>query len=70
MTNNEQTRRVLLGEISGVHGIRGDILVRTYTATPEAGLVEPFKALALRLNVGEAGLVMTQYGWHIIVRVS
>lgn len=36
MTNDEQTRRVLLGEISGVHGIRGDILVRTYTATPEA----------------------------------
>jgi 16S rRNA processing protein RimM len=36
MTKDEQTRRVLLGEISGVHGIRGDILVRTYTATPEA----------------------------------
>ncbi|AGK59649.1 16S rRNA-processing protein RimM [Hyphomicrobium denitrificans 1NES1] len=36
MAKDEQTRRVLLGEISGVHGIRGDILVRTYTATPEA----------------------------------
>lgn len=36
MANDERTRRVLLGEISGVHGIRGDILVRTYTATPEA----------------------------------
>jgi 16S rRNA processing protein RimM len=36
MTKDEQTRRVLLGEISGVHGIRGDLLVRTYTAAPEA----------------------------------
>ncbi|HVZ05507.1 ribosome maturation factor RimM [Hyphomicrobium sp.] len=27
---------VLLGEISGVHGIRGDVLIRTYTGTPEA----------------------------------
>jgi len=36
MTNKEQSQRVLLGEISGVHGIRGDLLVRTYTATPES----------------------------------
>lgn len=36
MADNEQSQRVLLGEISGVHGIRGDLLVRTYTATPEA----------------------------------
>lgn len=36
MAKDQQTRRVLLGEISGVHGIRGDILVRTYTATPDA----------------------------------
>lgn len=35
MTKNEQSRPILLGEISGVHGIRGDILVRTYTATPD-----------------------------------
>lgn len=28
-------RRVLLGEIVGVHGIKGDVLVRAYTATPE-----------------------------------
>ena len=26
-------RRVLLGEITGVHGIRGDVLVRSYTRT-------------------------------------
>ena len=36
MADNEQSQRVLLGEISGVHGIRGDLLVRTYTAMPEA----------------------------------
>lgn len=36
MTKDEQSKRVLLGEISGVHGIRGDLLVRTYTETPEA----------------------------------
>lgn len=28
-------RRVLLGEITGVHGIKGDVLVRAYTAAPE-----------------------------------
>lgn len=28
-------RRVLLGEIVGVHGIKGDVLVRAYTATPQ-----------------------------------
>lgn len=36
MTHGEQNSLILLGEISGVHGIRGDILVRTYTETPEA----------------------------------
>jgi 16S rRNA processing protein RimM len=36
MTNDEQKRRILLGEITGVHGIRGDLLVRSYTATPGA----------------------------------
>jgi 16S rRNA processing protein RimM len=36
MKTDEQKHRVLLGEITGVHGIRGDILVRAYTAAPEA----------------------------------
>jgi 16S rRNA processing protein RimM len=36
MTNDEQKRRILLGEITGVHGIRGDLLVRSYTAAPGA----------------------------------
>ena len=42
----------------------------SYTATPDASLVPPFKALSLRLEVGEVGLVMTRYGWHIIQRVE
>lgn len=36
MTTNDKKDRVLLGEITGVHGIRGDLLVRSYTETPEA----------------------------------
>jgi 16S rRNA processing protein RimM len=33
--NDKRQRRVLLGEISGAHGIRGDVLVRSFTAAPE-----------------------------------
>jgi 16S rRNA processing protein RimM len=29
------SHRVLLGQILGAHGIRGDVLIRTYTAEPE-----------------------------------
>lgn len=28
-------RRVMLGEVSGAHGIRGDVIVRSYTSDPE-----------------------------------
>lgn len=36
MANESKTgRRVLLGHIVGVHGIRGAVLVRSYTADPE-----------------------------------
>ena len=28
--------RVLLGQISAAHGIRGEVTIRTFTATPEA----------------------------------
>jgi 16S rRNA processing protein RimM len=34
MPASAKRRRVLLGEITGVHGIRGDIVVRSYTANP------------------------------------
>ncbi len=32
----QKPRRILVGEITGAHGIRGDVLVRTYTETPES----------------------------------
>jgi parvulin-like peptidyl-prolyl isomerase len=41
-----------------------------YDVTPDAGLVEPFKKLSLRLKVGEVGVVKTQFGIHIIQRTE
>jgi PPIC-type PPIASE domain len=41
-----------------------------YDVTVDAQLVFTFKRLSLRLKVGEAGLVQTVYGWHIIKRVE
>ena len=38
----------------------------SYDVDPNAGLVAPFKNLSLRLNVGEVGVVKTQFGFHII----
>lgn len=40
-----------------------------YDASPDAQLVSPFKALAVRLHVGEAGIVQSNYGLHVIQRV-
>ena len=34
-TDNEH-RRVLLGQITGVHGIRGEVVIKTYTAEPQS----------------------------------
>jgi parvulin-like peptidyl-prolyl isomerase len=42
---------------------------KPYTVQTDTPMVEPFKALSLRLNIGEAGLVKTRFGWHIIKRV-
>jgi len=42
----------------------------SYDVTPDAGLVPPFKNLALRLKVGEVGAVKTQFGIHIIQRTE
>ena len=41
-----------------------------YDVDPNAGLVAPFKNLSLRLNVGEVGVVKTQFGFHIIQRTE
>jgi parvulin-like peptidyl-prolyl isomerase len=42
----------------------------SYDVTPDAGLVDSFKNLSLRLKVGEVGVVKTQFGIHIIQRVE
>ncbi len=42
---------------------------RVYEVTPDAPMVEPFKNLSLRLHDGEAGLVKSPFGWHVIKRV-
>ena len=42
----------------------------SYDATPDAGLVKPFKDLSLRLKPGEVGVVKTEFGYHIIQRVD
>lgn len=41
-----------------------------YTATPDADLVPPFKALSLRLKIGEIGMVESKFGFHVIKRVN
>lgn len=42
----------------------------SYDASPDAGLVKPFKDLSLRLKSGEVGVVKTEFGFHIIQRVD
>ena len=42
----------------------------SYEVTPDASLVFEFKRLGLRLKVGESGLVMSKYGWHVMKRVE
>jgi len=42
----------------------------SYDVSPDAGLVPPFKNLSLRLEVGEVGVVKTEFGIHIIQRVE
>jgi parvulin-like peptidyl-prolyl isomerase len=41
-----------------------------YPVTPDAGLVEPFKNLSLRLEKNEVGVVKTDFGIHIIQRTE
>jgi len=41
-----------------------------YTVTPDAQYVFEFKRMGLRLGVGEAGLVLSQFGWHVMKRVE
>jgi peptidyl-prolyl cis-trans isomerase D len=43
---------------------------RAYPVSPDAQLVIEFKQLGLRLNVGEVGVVQSDYGFHIMKRVQ
>jgi hypothetical protein len=42
----------------------------SYEVTPDAQLVFEFKRMGLRLQPGEAGLVLAQFGWHVMKRVE
>jgi hypothetical protein len=42
----------------------------SYDVTPSAKLVFEFKRLGLRLRVGEAGLVKSEFGWHVMKRIE
>lgn len=46
----------------------GSLRGRAYKATPRSRLVAPFKRMALRLKVGEVGIVKSKYGYHIMIR--
>ena len=43
---------------------------QAYRCRPTAQLVQPFKNLSMRLNVGEVGVVKSEFGIHIIQRVE
>jgi parvulin-like peptidyl-prolyl isomerase len=42
----------------------------SYEVRPDSQLVFEFKRLGLRLEVGEAGLVRSQFGWHVMKRIE
>ncbi len=42
----------------------------SYEVTPSAQLVFEFKRLGLRLKVGEAGVVKSDFGWHVMKRIE
>jgi hypothetical protein len=41
-----------------------------YVVTPDAQLVLDFRRLGLRLDVGEVGVVETEFGFHVMKRVE
>ena len=43
---------------------------RVFTVTPDAQLVIEFRQLSLRLNPGEFGVIQSDFGFHIIKRIS
>lgn len=43
---------------------------RAFTVTPDAQLVIEFRQLSLRLRVGEIGVCQSDFGFHIIKRIT
>jgi parvulin-like peptidyl-prolyl isomerase len=43
---------------------------RVYPVAPDAPMVEPFKDMAMRLQMGEVGMVKSPFGWHVMKRVE
>ncbi len=43
---------------------------KVFEVDAQTPFVAPFKKLALRLKVGEAGIVRSPFGWHIIKRIA
>jgi peptidyl-prolyl cis-trans isomerase D len=43
---------------------------QAYDVSPDAALVSGFKSLSLRLQLGEAAIVKTAFGFHVIQRVQ
>jgi hypothetical protein len=42
----------------------------SYEVRPDSELVFEFKRFSLRLRAGEAGMVSSQFGWHVIKRIE
>jgi hypothetical protein len=64
-------------------GVEFDVLMRArsedtglaanpdgYVVTPDAQLVLDFRRIGLRLEVGEVGVVETEFGFHLVQRVE
>jgi parvulin-like peptidyl-prolyl isomerase len=58
----------LMKELSEDPGSKDD--GKPYPITPDAQYVPTFKAMGLRLNMGEYGLVRSPFGWHLMKRVE
>ncbi len=48
----------------------GSLTKEPYTVLTDSPFVPEFKNLALRLVVGEVGVVATQYGYHVMIRIA
>lgn len=48
----------------------GSVGGNSYEVEPGGPLVLEFRRLSLRLDVGEVGIVRTDFGWHIIKRIE